>query len=113
VDLKSLFCKNENKSWMAYPRYFFKNLKFLAKYLNKLFCFRRFPYKCHFLYDFDDNLSVNNVFIKQIFRAVEISHPFPLPLPPPPTGLRRGWGRSGDFHPQAAVLVMTMMHCED
>jgi hypothetical protein len=49
-------------------------------------------------------LSVTHVFIKQIFRAVELAPPFPLPL----TGLCRGWGSSGSFQPQAAALVMAM-----
>jgi hypothetical protein len=43
------------------------------------FCFRGFHEKCHFQYAFDDKLSVNHVFIKQIFRAVEVAPPFPLP----------------------------------
>jgi hypothetical protein len=54
---------------------------------------------------FDDNLSVTHVFIKQIFRAVELAPPFPLPL----TGLvYRGRGSSGSFQPQAVALVMAM-----
>jgi hypothetical protein len=56
-----------------------KNLKWLAKNLNKLFRFRGFHYKFHFQYAFDDNLSVTHVFIKQIFWAIEIA-PLPLPL---------------------------------
>jgi hypothetical protein len=55
-------------------------------------------------YAFDDNLSVTHVFIKQIFRAVEVAPPFPLP----PTRLCRGWGSSGSFQPQAVALVMFM-----
>jgi hypothetical protein len=55
-----------------------------------------------FQYDFDDYLSVTHVFIKQIFRAVEVAPP----LPPPPTGLCGGWGSSGSFQPQAVALVM-------
>jgi hypothetical protein len=39
-----------------------------------------------FSYAFDDNLSATAVFIKQIFRAVELAPPFPLPL----TGLCGG-----------------------
>jgi hypothetical protein len=39
--------------------------------------------------------SVTHVFIKQIFRAVELAPPFLLPL----TGLCRGWGSSGSFQP--------------
>jgi hypothetical protein len=57
-----------------------------------------------FQYDFDDNLSVIHVFIKQIFRALELAPPFPLP----PTGMCRGWGSSGSFQPQAVALVMAM-----
>jgi hypothetical protein len=65
---------------MVEAKYFFKNPKCLATNLNKLFCFRGFHEKCHFQYAFDDNLSITNVFIKQIFRAVELAPPFPLPL---------------------------------
>jgi hypothetical protein len=58
-NLKSLFCKKENKSWMVEAKYLKKkNKKCLAKNLNKLFCFRGFHLKCHFQYAFDDNLSV-------------------------------------------------------
>jgi hypothetical protein len=60
---------------MAKAKYLFKNQKWLAKNLNKLFCVRGFHYKCHFKYAFDDNLSVTHVFIKQIFRAVEVPPP--------------------------------------
>jgi hypothetical protein len=50
-------------------------------------------------------LSITYVFIKQIFRAVQLAPPpFPLPL----TGLCRGWGSSGSFQPQAVALVMAM-----
>jgi hypothetical protein len=66
----------------------FKKSKMPLKNLYKLFCFRGLHYKCHFQYAFDDNLSVNHVFIKQIFRAVKLATPFPLP----PTGLCGGWG---------------------
>jgi hypothetical protein len=51
----------------------------IAKNLNKLFCFRGFHLKCHFQYAYDDNLSVTHVFIKQIFRAVEVAPPSPSP----------------------------------
>jgi hypothetical protein len=44
-----------------------------------------------FQYAFDDNLCVTHVFIKQIFRTIELAPPFPL------TGLCRGWGISGSF----------------
>jgi hypothetical protein len=54
--------------------------KCLTKNHNKLFCFRGFHQKCHFQYAFDDNLSVPRVFIKPIFRAVELAPSFPLPL---------------------------------
>jgi hypothetical protein len=54
--------------------------------------------------DSDDNLSVTRIFIKQIFRAIELAPPFPLPL----TGLCRGWGSSGSFQPLAVALVMAM-----
>jgi hypothetical protein len=56
------------------------------------------------LFAFDDNLSVTHVFIKQIFRSVEVAPPFPLL----PTGLFRGWGIRGSFQPQAVALVMSM-----
>jgi hypothetical protein len=59
---------------------FLKNQNCLAKNLNKLCCFRGFHYKCHFMYAFDDNLSVTLVFIKQIFRPVKVAPP-PFPLP--------------------------------
>jgi hypothetical protein len=49
-------------------------------------------------------LSVTHVFIKQIFRAVELAPLLPLPL----TGLCREWGSSGSFQPQAEALVMAM-----
>jgi hypothetical protein len=49
-------------------------------------------------------LMIIYVFIKQIFRAVELASPFNLPL----TGLCRGWGSSGSFQPQAVALVMSM-----
>jgi hypothetical protein len=42
--------------------------------------FRGVHSNCHFQYAFDDNLSVTHVFIRQIFRAVELAPPFPLPL---------------------------------
>jgi hypothetical protein len=54
---------------------FVKNQKCLTKNLNKLFCFRGF----HLQYAFDDNLCVTHVFIKQIFRAVELAPPSPSP----------------------------------
>jgi hypothetical protein len=44
------------------------------------FCLRGFHYKCHFQWTFDDNLSLTNVFMKQIFRAVVVAPP------PPPQG---------------------------
>jgi hypothetical protein len=76
-----------------------------ANYFLKI----KMPRKNHFQYAFDDNVSVTHVFIKQIFRAVELAPPFPLPL----TGLCsvqvcRGWGSSGSFQPQAVALVMAM-----
>jgi hypothetical protein len=49
------------------------------KNLYTLFCLRGFHLKCHFQYAFDDNLSITHIFIKQIFRAVDIAPP---PLPP-------------------------------
>jgi hypothetical protein len=53
----------------------------------------------HFRYVY----CVTRVFIKQIFRTVELAPPFPLPL----TRLCRGWG-SGSFQPQVLALVMPM-----
>jgi hypothetical protein len=41
--------------------------------------FQRFSLKMSFQYAFDDNLSVTHVFIKQIFRAVELAPPSPSP----------------------------------
>jgi hypothetical protein len=67
----------------------------LKKILTNFFVLEVFNKK---MYAFDDNLSVTHVFIKQIFRAVELTPPFP----PPP------WGRSGSFHPQAAAFVIAM-----
>jgi hypothetical protein len=58
---------------MVEVKIFVKTQKCLAKNL-KLF-FRGF----HFQYAFDYNLSVTHVFIKQIFRAIEVAPPFPLP----------------------------------
>jgi hypothetical protein len=49
------------------------------KNLNKLFCLSGFHKKCNFQYAFDDDLRVTQVFIQQIFRAVEVAPPFPLP----------------------------------
>jgi hypothetical protein len=89
---------------MVEAKYFYKTKIPRKKYYYKLFCFRGFHYKCHFQYAFYDNLSVTHVFIKQIFRAVELAPPFPLPL----TGLCRGWGSSGSFQPQAVALVKAM-----
>jgi hypothetical protein len=54
-----------------------------------------------FQYAFNDNLSV---FIKQIFRAIELAPPFPLPL----TGMCGWWCSSGYFQPQAVTMVMDM-----
>jgi hypothetical protein len=71
------------------------------KNLKKLFCFRGFHSKYHFQYAFDDNLTVTHVFIKQIFRTLELA---PL-FPPPFTGLCTS---SGSFQPQAVALVMAM-----
>jgi hypothetical protein len=87
---------------MVEAKFFFESQKCLAKNLNKLFVSEVFIK--HFQYAFDDYLSVTHVFIKQIFRALELAHPFPLPL----TGLCRGWGSSGSFQPQAVALVMAM-----
>jgi hypothetical protein len=50
-----------------------KKQKCLAKHLIKLFCIRGFHYKWHFQYAFDDKLSAIHVFLKQIFRAVELA----------------------------------------
>jgi hypothetical protein len=63
---------------IALSQIFFKNQKCLAK--NKTFLFQRFSLKMSFSVPaFDDNLSLTHVFIKQIFRAVEVAPPFPLP----------------------------------
>jgi hypothetical protein len=75
-----------------------------GKNLKKLFCFRGFQYKCDFQYAFDDNLSVTHVFIKQIFRDVEVAPPFTLP----PQGCAGGRGSNGSFQPQAVALVIAM-----
>jgi hypothetical protein len=63
---------------------------------------KKFHQKCHFQYAFDDNLSVTNVLIKQIFRAIELAFP-----PSPPSQGCAG-GSSGSFQPQAVALVMAM-----
>jgi hypothetical protein len=47
---------------------------------------------------------VTHVFIKKIFRAVELAPLFPLPF----TGLCRGWSSSGSVQPQAVAWVMAM-----
>jgi hypothetical protein len=79
-NLKSLFCKNENKSWMIEAKYFFKIKNASQKIYYKLFVSEVFIKKSHFQYAFDDNLVATHVFIKQTFRAVELAPPFPLPL---------------------------------
>jgi hypothetical protein len=79
-------------------------MKISPGWLKQNIFFRGFHWKCHFQNAFDDNLSVTHVFIKQIFRAVELVPHFPLPF----TGLCRGWGSSGSFHPQAVALVMAI-----
>jgi hypothetical protein len=59
--------------------------------------FQRFSIK------FDDNLSVTHVFILFLnLQGRKASNPLP------PTGLCRGWGRSGSFNPLAAALVMAV-----
>jgi hypothetical protein len=74
------------------------------KNLSQLFCLRGFYYKRHFQWAFDDNLSVAPVFIKQIFRAVEVA-----PLSPrPPLGFAGGGVVVAFFQPQAMALVMAM-----
>jgi hypothetical protein len=64
---------------MVEAKYFVIIKKASQKILTNLFCFRGFHQKCHFQCAFDDNLSVTHIFIKQIFRAVEVAPPFPLP----------------------------------
>jgi hypothetical protein len=49
------------------------------KNLNQIFLFQRCSLKFNFQYSFDDNVSVTHVFIKQIFRAVELAPPSPSP----------------------------------
>jgi hypothetical protein len=65
---------------------FKKKSKIPCKKSKQAFLFQRFSLKCHFQCAFDNNLSVTHVFIKQIFRAVEVAPPFPLP----PQALQRG-----------------------
>jgi hypothetical protein len=77
----------------------FLNQKCIAKNLNKLFCFRGLQYA------FDDNLSVTHVFIKQIFRAVEVAPPPPFSIPHMAV---QGVGSSGSFQPQAGALFIAM-----
>jgi hypothetical protein len=79
--------------------------KCLAKHLKIFFWFRGFHYKCCFHYAFGDNLSETNVFIKQIFRAVQLAPPFP---PPDQRAVQGGGGSSGSFQSQAVALVMAM-----
>jgi hypothetical protein len=86
---------------MAYANYFLRIKNDSQNILTK-FVLEVFNKKCYFQYAFDDNLSVTNVFIKQIFRAVELA------TPPPNKAVCRGWGRSGSFHPLAAALVMAL-----
>jgi hypothetical protein len=59
----------------------YKNIKNASqKILTNFLVSEVFIKKCHFQYVFDDNLSVTHVFIKKIFRAVEVAPPnFPLP----------------------------------
>jgi hypothetical protein len=71
---------------------FFKIKNASQNILQIFFGLRGFQVKCHFQYAFDENSSVTHVFIKQIFRAAEQA-------PPPPTGLCRGQGTTGWFHP--------------
>jgi hypothetical protein len=56
---------------------------------EQTFLFHRFSLKFCFQNAFDDYLSVTHVFIKQIFRAVELAS-------------------SGSFQPQAVALVIAM-----
>jgi hypothetical protein len=79
LGFKKLLYKYEeiNPGWFK-QNIFFK-IKNASQKILKTFCFRGFYLKCHFHYAFDDNLSVTHIFIKQIFRAVEVEPPFPLP----------------------------------
>jgi succinate dehydrogenase/fumarate reductase cytochrome b subunit len=77
-EFKKPFCKNENKSWMAKAKYFFKIKNASQKFLTNFFVSEIFI-KYVIFSAFDDNLGVTHVFIKQIFRAVEVAPPFPLP----------------------------------
>jgi hypothetical protein len=96
---KVFFCKNENKSWMVEGKYYLKIKNVLQKiFTNSLV--QRFSLKM----SCKNVKSVTHVFIKQIFRAIELAPPFPLPL----TGLFRGWRSNGSFQPQAVALVMAM-----
>jgi hypothetical protein len=81
-----------------------QNIFLNIKNALQTFFSRGFHYKCHFQAAFDDNLSVAHVFIKQIFRAVEVAPPSPSPH----RAVNRGWGNNGYFQPQAVALVMTM-----
>jgi hypothetical protein len=85
---------------------FLKNKKCLAKNLNKLFCFRGFHSKCCFHYAFDDNLSVTHIFIKQIFRAVELT--ITPSSPSPQQGCAGGGVVVALFSHKDVALVMAM-----
>jgi hypothetical protein len=87
---------------MVQAKHLFKIKNASQKIVTNFFLFQRCS--CHFQYAFDDNLSVTHVFIKQIFRAVELSPPFHLPL----HRAVQGWGSSDSFQPQAVALVMAM-----
>jgi hypothetical protein len=68
---------------VALSKTFFKNQKCLAKYLNEILLVQRISIKkSNFRIEFDDNLSVAHVFIKQIFRAAEETPPSPPPHAP-------------------------------
>jgi hypothetical protein len=54
-------------------------------------------------YVFDENLSVTHIFIKQIFRAVELAPPHPSPSQG--FAVRRGWGSSGFGYGYEAVRI--------
>jgi hypothetical protein len=62
---------------MVKAKYFFKIKNASQKILTYFYVLEVFIKNVIFI---DDNLSATYVFIKQIFRAVELATPLPLPL---------------------------------